>query len=124
MKFGAENKKEVAIMAVLFAVLLVVGVYNFRDVYWAGTGAEVSSLPVSPVPQQKGPPTIAAVQENDPWLKLDTLRGSQAIQYEPGRNIFERQQITVPPVDHSPRSGELVDWPRVDPPAPAPPLRS
>ena len=42
MKIGAENKKEVAIMAVLLTVLLVVGVYNFRDVLWGSSAAEPS----------------------------------------------------------------------------------
>jgi hypothetical protein len=125
MKIGAENKKQVAIMAVLLAVALVVGLYNFRDVLWGSSASERPSLPASPAPQQKGAGTVAAGQDNDPSLRLDTLIASRAVKYEPGRNIFAMQQVQIPPVTNSVRSvrqtGELVDRPQPDPTPPPPP---
>jgi hypothetical protein len=120
MKIGAENKKEVAIMAVLFAVLLVVGVFNFRDVLWAGPGTDVSSLPVSSAPQQKGPPTISVAQDNEPWLNLDVLRRSREVTYESGnRNLFAYAPTPLPTPVATPRptpSGSPTPTPVPTPP--------
>lgn len=121
MKIGAENKKEVAIMTVLLAVLLVVGVYNFRDFLWGSSAAETPSLPVS-APQQKGPGTVAAAQDTEPSLRLDILDASRAVKYEPGnRNPFAYAPVQIPPVKESVRTGELVDRPQPDAPPPPPP---
>jgi hypothetical protein len=120
MKIGVENKKEVAIMAVLFAVLLVVGVYNFRDVLWAGTGSEVSSLPISSAPQQKGPPTISVAQDNEPWLNLDVLRRSREVTYESGnRNLFAYAPTPLPTPVATPRP--TPSGPPTPTPVPTPP---
>jgi len=122
MKIGAENKKEVAIMAVLLAVLLVVGVYNFRDVLWGSSAAE-PSLPASPAPQQRGPVTIASAQDNDPSLNFDALQRSREVKYEAGgRNIFQMEaaKIEAPaaPVRPTP---EGPIGPQPTPPPPPPP---
>jgi len=116
MKIGAENKKEVAIMAVLLAVLLVVGVYNFRDVLWAGT----TSLPTALAPQHTGPGTVTVAQDNEPWLQPEILEPSRAVKYEPGRNLFAMEQAPAKPQPSGHPPGEQVDWPKPDP-APQPP---
>jgi hypothetical protein len=123
MKIGAENKKEVAIMGVLLAALLVVGVYNFRDVLWGSSAAEPPSPPASSGPQQKGPGTIAAAQDNEPSLITDVLQRSREVKYEAGgRNIFQMEAVKIEPVGPvRPPTPEAFIGPMPTPSPPPPP---
>lgn len=120
MKIGAEDKKEVLIMAGLLVVLLAVGVYNFRDVLRASP-AETSLL-ASPAAQQNGSPMIAAVQDNEPSLNLETLRYSREVTYESGdRNPFA-YAAPIPHPDRNVRgTATPAPTPYVPTPTPIPP---
>lgn len=123
MKIGAENKKEVLIMAALLVVLLAVGAYNFRDVLWGSGAAETPSLAASPAPQQKGPVTIATAQDNDPSLNLETLQRSREVKYEAGgRNIFQMQAAKIEQPTAPVRQAQQEEYgPFPTPPPPPPP---
>jgi hypothetical protein len=120
MKIGAENKKAVVAMGVLLAVLLLVGVYNFKDFLWGSSAAATPSLPASPAPQQKGSGTIATAQDTDPRLRLDILDASRAVKYEPGnRNPFAYAPTPVPTPIAPPRP--TPQGPPTPTPVPTPP---
>jgi len=111
-------------MAVLLAVLLLVGGYNFRDVLWGSSEAASPSLPASPAAQQRGPGTSAAVQDNEPSLNLDTLIKSREVKYEAGgRNIFQMEAMKIEPPTTSVRqpTPEAFIGPMPTPPPPPPP---
>lgn len=118
MKIGAENKKQVTVMAALLVILLVVGVYNFRDVLWGSSADATPSSPTTPAPQQKGSPTIAAAgQDTDPNVRFDILAWSRGIQYEPGnRNPF----AYAPPVPTPDQSVRKMIATPTPPPTPTP----
>jgi hypothetical protein len=115
MKIGAENKKEVTIMAILLAVLLLVGVYNFRDVLWGSSTEATPSTPTAPAPQPRGSATVATAQDTDSNLRTDILIWSRGIQYEPGnRNPFAYAPTPLPTPIATPRPTP------VGPPTPTP----
>jgi hypothetical protein len=120
MKIGAENKKEVAIMGGLLVVLLVVGVYNFRDVLWGSSAGATPSLPTTPAPQQRGSATIATAQDTDSNLRTDILAWSRGIHYEPGnRNPFSYAPTPLPTPIATPRP--TPQGPPTPTPIPTPP---
>jgi len=122
MKLGADNKKEVAIMAVLFAVAVVVGVYNFRDVLWAKGAEEIPSPSASPA-QQSGPATVTAAQDNEPRINFDILERSREVIYEAGnRNLFAYAP-PPPSIDYDvKKTATPAPTPYIPTPTPVPPI--
>lgn len=126
MKIGAENKKQLIVMAVLLTVLAVVLVYEF-----SGTGTSSAAPPVS----VSGPVTSTSSRghvgtqspENDldPTFHRDTLDASRKVKYEPGRNIFtmEAPPMPTPIADVRPTPNPYPPTPTPTPPPPPIPLK-
>jgi hypothetical protein len=95
VKIGAENKKQLGIMIVLLAVLLLVGIYNFVDF---GTSSAASPAPATSTQaaQSSKKPNAVPISDStlDPRLRTDILAASQNKKYEAGgRNIFKMEEV-------------------------------
>ena len=122
MKIGAENKKQLGIMIVLLAILLLVGIYNFVDF---GTSSAASPAPTTSTQGAQSPkkPSAAPIVDStlDPRLRTDILAASQNKKYEAGgRNIFRMEEIKIAKVDNPVRT-EIVGPPAPPTPTPPPP---
>jgi hypothetical protein len=102
LALGLENKRNVAIAAVLFAVLIGVGYY----VFFSGPPAPPPSLaqtsPTTSAVVSRRAPAAGADAEKltnagiDPALHFDKLAASEDVRYEgTGRNIFSAESIPV-----------------------------
>ena len=129
MKIGAENKKQLRIMIVLLAILLLVGIYNFVDF---GTSSAASPAPATSTQgaQAAKKPGAAPIVDNtlDPRLRTDILAASQNKKYEAGgRNIFKMEELK--PVEKTiasvrqPYGPEPPPTPTPTPPPPPIPLK-
>ncbi len=134
MKIGAENKKQLGIMIVLLAILLLVGIYNFVDF---GTSSAASPVPAPATSTTQTaaqtPPKPAGAQQLpdstlDPRFHWHELAVSQSIKYEAGgRNIFRMEELkpiekTVTGV-RGPYTVEMPPTPTPTPPPPPIPLK-
>lgn len=119
MKIGAENKKKVMWMVGLLAVAIPLAIYNFRDVFGGGSSAATAPAPGAG-PQKAGGTAVPA--DSDPRLRLDILEASRQIKYEPGRNIFEMQQVAIEAPKAPVRTTtDAFIGPQLPPPPPPPP---
>ena len=134
MKVGAENRKKVAVAAVLMvAALLLVGRMLLVDSgpsASAPTSLEPSgavsaqSVRTSPRRLAKGKKTQSASLNLDPRLRLDLLKGSEDITYAgTGRNIFLSydeapipKPVADPRLDKSQAQAQLPSGPPPPPP--------
>ncbi|HEX3156515.1 MAG TPA: hypothetical protein VHV32_17935 [Candidatus Angelobacter sp.] len=126
MKIGAENKKQLGIMIVLLAILLLVGIYNFVDF---GTSSAASP---APAPSTQGAHTQVSESKKasapqlsdstlDPRLHVHELAASQNVKYEAGgRNIFKMEEIAITKPTNSVRT-EMMGPPAPPTPTPPPP---
>ncbi len=129
MKLGAENKKQIIVMAVLLVILLAIGVYDFvssGDTSAApppATSTTTSSAATKPaIPGRKtsapsGPNTL------DPTLHLNVLEASRRVKYEPGRNIFRMEEAPIPKPDNVRPAATPIPTPTPTPPPPPIPLK-
>jgi hypothetical protein len=119
VNIGAENKKQVRLMAALLAVLALVFFYNFKDSIW---GTSASAHPSAPVtqPQPKTANALPAPDGSDPRLRLDILDASRRVKYEAaGRNPFAMGAvIEIPTMVASPKPGPTVSPTPLPPPPP------
>jgi len=120
VKIGAENKKKVIWMTVLLAIAVPLAVYNFKDLFAGGGSSAAASLPAPVTPSAKaGGAAISA--DSDPRLRLDILEASRKVKYEPGRNIFEMQELKIEtPLTNARNAPPNVHY-GPDPPPPPPP---
>ncbi len=98
MKIGAENKKQLRIMIVLLAILLLVGIYNFVDFGTSSANtpaaAPATSTQTTQATRKSTSPTQLTDSTLDPRLWLDKLAASQNVKYEAGgRNIFRMEEV-------------------------------
>ena len=127
MKLGAENKKQIIVMAVLLVILLAIGVYdiistsNTSAAPPPATSTTTSSAATKPAisgrktSAQSGPNTL------DPTLHLNVLEASRRVKYEPGRNIFRMEEPPPPKADTSVRTATPAPTP-IPTPTPPPPI--
>lgn len=126
MKLGAENKKQVITMAVLLAILLVIGIYNF-----AGPGGTSAAPPASSTTTATSAtkPAILdkkgqAAQNNlDPTLHVGVLEASRRVKYEPGRNIFRMMEAPLPKPENVRATPTPIPTPTPTPTPPPIPLK-
>ena len=122
MKIGAENKKQLGIMIVLLAILLLVGIYNFVDfgTSSAAAPAPATSTQVVQSSKKSSAPQIAD-STLDPRLHWPELTASQNVKYEAGgRNIFRMEELK--PVEKTIASVRQPYGPEPPPtPTPTPP---
>jgi hypothetical protein len=134
LQLGTENKKQVYLLAGLFAVLVVVGGWEVYDNYFRTTTVHPMPTPVanSAANGKTGTSTStagpAAERVNagriDPSLHFDRLALSEDVVYAgTGRNIFSAE--SAPPIEQvikSPRNiAATVPLPTGPPPPPKPP---
>jgi hypothetical protein len=90
VKLGAENKKQLIVMALLLAIGAGVVIYDF-------SGTENASSAAPPATSPAARPNTQVAQNNlDPRVRLDILDASRKVKYEAGRNIFEMQALPTP----------------------------
>jgi hypothetical protein len=122
VKIGAENKKQLRIMLVLLAILLLVGIYNFVDfgTSSAASPAPASSTQVAQSAKKAGAPQISD-STLDPRLHVHELAVSQNVKYqEGGRNIFRMEELK--PIENTVASVRQPYGPEPPPtPTPTPP---
>lgn len=123
MKIGAENKKQLSIMIVLLAILLLVGIYNFVNfgTSSAASPAPATSTQVAQPTKKAGAPQLSD-STLDPRLHVHELAASQNVKYEAGgRNIFRMEEIKIPTVQGSVRQNAEMGPPAPPTPTPTPP---
>jgi len=127
LALGLENKRNVAIAIVLFAVLIGVGYY----VFFSGPPAPppAPNSPAVSAPVLNRAPAAGADAEKltnagiDPALHFDKLAASEDVRYEgTGRNIFSAESIPVqiPVAIKGPRNTPSVPPVAVNTPPPPP----
>jgi hypothetical protein len=128
MKLGAENRKQVIILAVLGGVALLSLAYQF----WPSSEVTASPTPVAttttarPATRRTASGKIVPIVEPrlDPTLDLNLLTQSEEIKYSGnGRNIFvEGSVATIPkPLHNGSSDHDKKASVYIPPPAPAPP---
>jgi hypothetical protein len=123
VKIGAENKKQLRIMLVLLAILLLVGIYNFVDfgTSSASSPAPASSTQVAQSAKKAGAPQLSD-STLDPRLHVHELAVSQNVKYqEGGRNIFRMEEVKIPQMQGSARQITEMGPPMPPTPTPTPP---
>jgi hypothetical protein len=123
VKIGAENKKQLRIMLVLLAILLLVGIYNFVDfgTSSAASPAPASSTQVAQSAKKAGAPQLSD-STLDPRLHVHELAVSQNVKYqEGGRNIFRMEEVKIPQMQGSARQITEMGPPMPPTPTPTPP---
>jgi hypothetical protein len=132
MRLGAENKKQLYTVIVLFSFIFLFGGYEIYTMF-SGPSNRVNAPPVRPVALQT-PPTAAALGAPeaqklsnagiDPTLHLAQLEREESIEYSgTGRNIFSAESAPVKieaPVKTA-RDEPQVVVPQGPPPVPKPP---
>jgi hypothetical protein len=96
VKIGAENKKELIIMACLLAVAIPLIIYT---VYNMSSGGASAAAPASTTSRPQSRSGVLNVAQNnlDPTLHKEILENSRKVKYEAGgRNIFTMQADPVP----------------------------
>jgi hypothetical protein len=116
VKVGAENKTQVRAVIALMVILVLVGIYSFKDFIW---GSSAAAPPASATTQPKNASGgIPAQDSSDPRLRTDILDASRKVKYEAGnRNPFAMGAPPIPPIDASVRTGPT---PTPPPPTPTP----
>jgi hypothetical protein len=123
VKIGAENKKQVIIMAVLLAVAAAVVIYDF-----SGSGTSSAAPPAPSTSGRggsagKGGPQQIAQNDLDPTLRLDVLEASRKVKYEAGgRNIFRMEEPPPPKPITTVRATPPPGPPTPTPTPPPPPI--
>jgi hypothetical protein len=133
MRLGTENKRQVALVAVLFAFIIVYGGYQAYNSFFA------PSTPARPIPATVatvrtpggGSPTATPEAEKltnagiDPTLHLEKLGQSENVRYAgTGRNIFsaDSSPVAIPtPIKSARMNAPSQPSVNVPPPAPRPP---
>lgn len=137
MKIGAENRKQITVLAVLGALALLYAVYTF----WPDSTPATSTAPVKPVivdhtvrtaAGTSGPGARVAVRASnatlDPTLHPEGMLLAESLQYSGnGRNIFSMLSApapvaTLPRAIASPRPSPAVQQPVYTGPPPPPPI--
>lgn len=129
MKIGAENKKQLRIMIVLLAILLLVGIYNFVDFGTSSANSPAPATSTQVAQSSKKSGTIQIADNTlDPRLHVPELAASQNVKYEAGgRNIFKMEELK--PVEKTiasvrqPYGPDLPPTPTPTPPPPPIPLK-
>ncbi|MGA2671727.1 MAG: hypothetical protein ABSE99_00755 [Terracidiphilus sp.] len=136
MPLGAENKRQVALVIVLFAVVLGIGGWQIYGMF-AGPSTPSRLVPAPTAPATARPaagaPAAAAgpsaqklnEAELDPSLHFDKLAQSEQVEYlGTGRNIFSAESVPVEierPVKSARIGQPNVNAPQAAPEPPRPP---
>lgn len=123
MKIGAENKKELIVMACLLAVAIPLVIYTIYNM--SSGGASAAAPPATTTPQtstrsqSKSGQQMISQSNLDPTVWIDVLENSRKVKYEAGgRNIFMMQAEPIPTPNANVR---LTPTPTPLPPTPTPP---
>jgi len=136
LQIGAENKKQVYILAALFAVIVAVGGKELYSTF-AGPSTPTVRLNAPAVTTARGSSYASRLSAGqgkdaeklsstglDPTLHLDKLAQSESIEYSgTGRNIFSADSAPAIPEPIKEARNNTPDTPEVTPPPqpPAPP---
>lgn len=140
MKIGTEDKRKVAILIGLLAVIIPAAIWELHDMFSspAPTPRPLQSAPVrtatanrpannAPVPVQVSPEAqrVSSNSNIDPTLRLDKLAQSEDVEYHgSGRNIFSADSAPVR-IEQPIKSARNTPPPQIvhqgPPPVPQPP---
>jgi len=139
LQLGLENKRQVRLLAALFAVIVLAGGYEIYSNFIASPSVPTRPIPAAapeakPAAAPAAPKTAAAEGPEaqkltnagiDPSLHLDVLMASEAITYQgAGRNIFSADSTPVKieqPVKSPRANSPVVNAGPAQPPAPPKP---
>ncbi|MGB6744789.1 MAG: hypothetical protein WBE38_14180 [Terracidiphilus sp.] len=138
LQLGTENKRQVYLVAVLFAIIAGTGGYELYSNFAGPSTTTVptparTATPAKTTAKPAAQPTSAAQEAEeltnagiDPTLHFDLLAQSEDVDYEgTGRNIFSASSapvVSIPTPVKGPRPGApAVSLPPGPPPAPKPP---
>ncbi len=114
-------------MAVLLAVLAAIMVYEFSGTGTSSAAPPVSATAPAPSAPQRGRTGAPQTAQNDldPTVRIDVLKASRKVKYEPGRNIFtmEAPKIEPPIAPVRPTPALYPPTPTPTPPPPPIPLK-
>ncbi len=132
LALGTENKRQVIMVAVLFAVLIVLGIYEFHNFF----GGSPAPAPLPPRADRAGANAEAGAGDEarrltnagiDPTLHFEKLAASEDVRYEgTGRNIFSADSSPIIPTPLGSGRGnnnlaKTQPLPTGPPPPPKPP---
>jgi hypothetical protein len=130
MPLGAENKKQVYILAVLVVVIVVAGGFELYSNF-SGPAPRTAPAAARNLPRPAATPAGAAPEAQklsnadiDPTLHIEKLAESDQVEYSgTGRNIFsaESAPVAIPEPVKSARNTPAVTLPPPPPPVPRPP---
>jgi hypothetical protein len=123
VKIGAENKRNVIVMAVLMVIAVAIVLYQSRGLFWGGSASAAPSVPSSANPQPAKPVSRAVSQpDTNTRLLLDVLDNSRNVKYQEGRNIFQMEAVKIETPLGNGRAGTPTPTPPPTPtPIPTPP---
>ncbi len=129
MRIGAENKKQIIVMAVLLA-FVAIGIYDIASSGHTSAAPPPASSTTTPAaatkPAYQGQNNSVQGAQNtlDPTLHLNVLEASRRVKYEPGRNIFRMEEAPIPTPDKNVRQAATpIPTPTPVPPPPPIPLK-
>ena len=125
MKLGAENRKQIIVLAVLGGAALLLLAHTFWPTESAAPVSQaVAAGPARPNTRRTASGRIVAVTEPrlDPTLDFDSLHQSEQIKYAGnGRNIFANWSMPIPKPIKNGAAEDLPKIPYIAPVAPPPP---
>ena len=123
MKLGAENRKQVMVLAVLAGLALLMLAHTFWPSEPAPVSQKKSAGPAKPNMRRTSSGKLVAVTEPrlDPTLDIESLHRSEQIKYAGnGRNIFVNGSLPIPKPLKNGTDAAKNRFPTIAPP-PAPP---
>jgi len=131
MRLGTENKRQVYLLAVLFALILGIGGFELYQTFSGPSASRVAAVPprlnaanasAAPLPANAGEAQKLSLANIDPVLHFDKLAQSEDVDYKgTGRNIFSA--ASAPSIPAPVKSARITNKPAVTPVAgpPQPP---
>ena len=131
MRLGTENKRQVYLLAVLFALILGIGGFELYQTFSGPSASRAAAVPprlnaanagAAPLPANGGEAQKLSLANIDPVLHFDKLAQSEDVDYKgTGRNIFSA--ASAPSIPAPVKSARITNKPAVTPVAvpPQPP---
>jgi hypothetical protein len=132
IRLGIENKRQVALVVVLFAFIFIYGGVQIYNSFFANS-TQAQTVPAAPATARPATPSTAQSGQEaeklsnagiDPELHLEKLAQSEDVHYTgTGRNIFSAESAPVieTPVKSARMNGAAQPSVNVPPPPPQPP---
>lgn len=129
MRLGTENKRQVYLLAVLFALILGIGGFELYQTFSGPSAPRAAAVPSrlnaantgdAPLPANGGEAQKLSLANIDPVLHFDKLAQSEDVDYKgTGRNIFSA--ASAPSIPVPVKSARITNKPSATPAVAGPP---